>query len=79
MEGQNSLSPEGVKPSGATGESNAFRLRPGREKVTLDGQHDTMDGAKDDESPICAMPEACQDHGNEEISGGFPLALSAST
>jgi len=35
-----------------------------------------MDGTKDDKLPICATPETGENHGNEEISGGFPLAPS---
>src|SRR5712664_4770242 len=37
-----------------------------------------MNGPKDDKRPICAMPETGENHGNEEISGGFPLATRTS-
>src|SRR6266853_2762719 len=37
-----------------------------------------MDGAKDDKGPICAMPKTGENHGDEEITRGFPLATSAS-
>src|SRR5712691_9732423 len=37
-----------------------------------------MDGAKDDTGPICAMPKTGENHCDEEITRGFPLANSAS-
>src|SRR5260370_39133554 len=37
-----------------------------------------MDGAKDDKGPICAVPETSENHGDEEITRGLPLATSAS-
>jgi hypothetical protein len=38
-----------------------------------------VDGAEDDKRPICTMPETGENHSNEEISGGFPLAMSTSS
>ena len=37
-----------------------------------------MNGTKGDKRPIRAMAEIRENHGNEEISSGFPLAPSAS-
>src|SRR5713101_1479714 len=37
-----------------------------------------MDRAKDDKGPICAVPETGENHGDEEITRGFPLAMRAS-
>src|SRR5258708_3530681 len=77
IEGQNSLSPEGEKPSRAARKS-ALRFRRSWEEVALQSQHNTMDRAKDDKRPICAMPETGENHSDEEISRGFPLAMCTS-
>src|SRR5260370_8334304 len=37
-----------------------------------------MDRAKDDKGPICAVPETGENHGDEEITRGSPLAMRAS-
>src|SRR6267143_4081796 len=37
-----------------------------------------MDGTKDDKSPICAVPETGENHGDKEIARGLPLAMRAS-
>ena len=37
-----------------------------------------MDRAKDDKGPICAVPETGENHGDEQIARGFPLAMRAS-
>src|SRR5437016_12742677 len=68
VEGQDPLGPQGEKASrrlrGRTGGGPGFC----REKEALNGQNNSVNGSENDVGPIGAVPEAGENHGQEERS-----------
>src|SRR5580765_4351024 len=55
----------------------ARRPSPRFHKTSVQYQENAVIAAPQDKSPVCAVPQSAEEHGDEQIAGRFPGALAA--